>query len=95
MMLLMAVAVSCQNASQTKMNGDVKVDTTAYNLYIDSATVLYGRAAYGPSLNFATKAAAVAGELCDTTRISDALSYMLADYQQLGMQDSAISVARR
>lgn len=95
LLLLPAAAASCQNAGKTYMDGDVKADTAAYNLYIDSATVLYNRAAYGQSLWFATKAVSAASELRDTTCISDALSYMLADYQQLGMQDSAISVARR
>ncbi len=88
------VMTSCHREGKSPSTVDGSADTTTLQLYLDSAETLFQNADYKQSLTMAKMALEVGRELRDTTAVSDALSYVMSDYQQLGVLDSAITTAR-
>lgn len=86
--------VACHNTGNSDTSA-LNADTTTLYLYVDSADALFGKADYKQSLIVAKQALNMGEELRDTESISNALSTLLSDYQQLGLTDSAITTARR
>lgn len=91
-----SLLVACQNTAH--YGGAVPSphqDTTTLFLYVDSADALFGKANYQHSLIVAKQALNMGEELRDTESITNALSTILSDFQQLGITDSAITTARQ
>ncbi len=70
-------------------------DTTTLFLFVDSADALFAKADYQHSLIVAKQALRMGEELRDTESITNALSTILSDFQQIGLTDSAIAVGRQ
>lgn len=85
---------ACHNGSGSSVAEISDADTTTLKHCLDSATVLFQNGNYEQSLVMAKQALEIGRALNDTLNISDALSYVLSDYQQLGVLDSAITIAR-
>lgn len=95
LLLFVIVAMtSCHHEGKSQSAVGGSADTTTLQLYLDSAETLFLSADYKQSLTMAKMALEVGRELHDTTSVSDALSYVMSDYQQLGVLDSAITTAR-
>ncbi|MBQ0143333.1 MAG: tetratricopeptide repeat protein [Prevotellaceae bacterium] len=85
---------ACHNGARKSVAKINDADTTTLKLCLDSATVLFQNGDYEQSLDMAKQALEIGRVLKDTVNIADALSYVLSDYQQLGVLDSAITTAR-
>lgn len=93
-LFIILTIVACHNTGNST-NSALNADTTTLFLYVDSADALFGKADYKQSLIVAKQALNMGEELRDTESISNALSTLLSDYQQLGMTDSALTAARQ
>lgn len=100
-LFIASLLVACSNTGTSSSSREgqegaaLDADTTILSQYVDSADVLFGKADYQQSLIVAKQALGMGEELRDTEAISNALSTILSDYQQLGLTDSAITTARQ
>ncbi|GEM_PF-3390835 len=84
---------ACHQNNGGKQDHAYRMDSTALELMLDSVDGLYNHAEYKASLALAKELRDVAIEQKDTDYILEAFSEMLCNYQQLGYQDSAITIA--